>query len=309
MTAPNRRNFLACALRGAAGVSLAQFGSQAFAQAGPARVAAKPLADNLFLLSGAGANVIARTGADGVLLVDGGKAENAAELARAVAALPGGRAVHTLFNTHWHPEQTGSNIPLAKAGATIIAHANTRLWLTRNITRPGETVTYKRLPPEALPKKTFYDKGEIAVDGERVQYGYMLQSHTDGDAYVFFPKANVLAIGDVICGNAWPFVDWWTGGWINGIVSGLDTVLKVVNADTRVVPARGPVLAKADLDEQRKMFNTIAQRLRTLMFGGKSLNDAIAADPTKEFNSRFGDPKEFVRQSFESMWPHFTPDA
>ena len=272
-------------------------------------IAATPLADNLFLLTGAGANVVARTGADGVLLVDGGLAERSADLLQAVAALPGSKPVRTLINTHWHPEQTGSNVILGRAAATIIAQENTRLWLTTDITRPGENRTFRKLPKEGLPNKTFYDKDALTVDGERIEYGYLLQAHTDGDLYVFFPKANVLVIGDVVSGSGWPFIDWWTGGWINGIVSGLDTLVKVANDQTKVVAGQGPVLTKADLETQRKMFGNISQRLRTFMFGGKNVDDVLAAQPTKEYNDRMGDPKDFIRLAFQSMWGHFTPDA
>lgn len=304
---PSRRNFLTSALADVAGFSALR------AQSAPGAIKTTPLADNLFLLTGAGANVVARTGSDGVLLVDGGLAERAADLAQAVAQLPGAKPVHTLFNTHWHPEQTGSNLALGRAGATIIAHENTRLWLTTDITRPWENRTFHPLPKEALPNKTFFGsepKGNsLTLDGERIEYGYMLQAHTDGDMYVFLPKSNVLVIGDVISGNGWPFVDWWTGGWIYGIVSGLDTVLKVANEQTRIVAGQGPVLTRADLETQRKMFGNISQRLRALLFGGRNVDDAIAAAPTKEYNDRMGDPNQFIRLAFQSMWGHFTPDA
>jgi cyclase len=301
--ASNRRNFLTTTLGGMAGLSLLR------RQGTAGSIATTPLGDNLFLLTGAGANVIARTASEGVLLVDGGLSERSANLAQAVAALPGGKPVRTLFNTHWHPEQTGSNLSLGRAGASIIAHENTRLWLTTDITRPWENRTFRPLPKEALPSKTFYDKDAITVDGERIEYGYLLQAHTDGDIYVFFPKSNVLAIGDVISGAGWPFIDWWTGGWVNGIVSGLETLLKVANDQTRVVAGQGPVLTRADLETQHKMFGNISQRLRTLMFGGKNVDDAIASEPTKEYNDRMGDAKDFIRLAFQSMWGHFTPDA
>ncbi len=272
-------------------------------------IAATPLADNLFLITGAGANVVARTGSEGVLLVDGRLAEHAASLVKTVAALPGGKPVRTLFNTHWHPEQTGSNLLLRRAGATIIAHENTRLWMTTDITRPWENRTIPPAPKEALPTKTFYDKDSITLDGERIEYGYLLQAHTDGDIYVFFPKSNVLCIGDVISGEGWPFIDWWTGGWINGVVSGLDTLLKVANAETRIVAGQGPVMTRTDLETQFKMFTAISQRLRSMLFGGKNIDDVLAAQPTKEFDARMGDPKQFLRLAFQSMWGHFTPDA
>src|ERR1700678_962554 len=117
----DRRTFLTSTI---AGMSLLR------GQGASGPVTASPLADNLFLLTGAGANVVARTGSDGVLLVDGGLSERSASLLQAVAALPGAKLVRTLFNTHWHPEQTGSTLAIGRTGATIIAHENTRLWLT-----------------------------------------------------------------------------------------------------------------------------------------------------------------------------------
>ena len=132
--------------------------------------------------------------------------------------MPGGGPVHTLFNTHWHPEQTGSNEQLGKAGATIIAQENTRLWLTQTslaLERPD----VQELPKIAQPNKTFYTTGKL---DSGVRYGYISDAaHTDGDLYVYFPKQNVLAVGDAVSGQGWPVVDWWTGGWIGGIVGGL----------------------------------------------------------------------------------------
>ena len=125
MFVSTRRGFLKTAAAGLAA-------PYAFAQS--PKITSAPLGEDLYLLIGAGCNVVVHTGAAGVLMVDGGLAQNAAALAQAVAALPQCGPVRTLFNTHWHPEQTGSNEPLGMAGATIIAQENTRLWLQQNIT-------------------------------------------------------------------------------------------------------------------------------------------------------------------------------
>src|SRR5262245_16938541 len=126
---PTRRHLLKAALAGAAGVALGAPAIRLAAQAGQSPVIVK-LSDDLFVVTLPGeANVIAQTGADGVLLVDGASAGAHAKLLETVAALPRGGAVHTLFNTHWHPEQTGANAFLGGAGKTIIAQENTRLWL------------------------------------------------------------------------------------------------------------------------------------------------------------------------------------
>jgi len=306
-----RRQILKAAIGGAAGFALGApvlrlSGAQAQAvleSAGTLR-----LADDLFVVRIPGeANVVAQTDANGVLLVDGGSAGASDALMKAVSGLPGGGPVRMLFNTHWHPEQTGSNERLGKAGAAIIAHENTRLWLTQNITWPWNGRRFTRLPRIAQPNKTFYDTGKL---DSGVRYGYIPDAaHTDGDLYVYFPKQNVLAVGDAVSGQGWPVVDWWTGGWIGGIVGGLQRLQTLANADTRIVPARGPVLGLADLKAQYEMYGAIYDRLTQLLNKGRGPTEAVAAKPTKEFDARMGNPDEFVRRAFESLWAYLSPDA
>jgi cyclase len=278
----------------------------AFAQT--AKITNTQLGDGIFLLTGAGENVIAHTGADGVVLVDGGLAENADALAQAVAALPNGSGqIHTLFNTHWHPEQTGSNLKLGTAGATIIAHENTRLWLQQNITWPWNGQKFKKFPKVAQPNKTFYDSG--ALDSG-IRYGYISDAaHTDGDLYVYFPQQNILAVGGAAYGQGWPVVDWWTGGWIGGIVGGLQRIQTVANKDTKIVPAYGPVLSFADIAAQVEMYGAIYDRLNQMLNKGHSPSEGVAAKPAAQYEAKMGNPDEFIRRSFESLWAYLSPDA
>jgi cyclase len=266
------------------------------------------LSDDLFVVRIPGeANVVAQTSAGGVLLVDGGSARGADAVLKAVSALPGGGPVRTIFNTHWHPEQTGSNEQLGKSAATIIAHENTRLWLTTDITWSWSGQRFKRLPKVAQPNKTFYTKGKL---DSGVEYGYIPDAaHTDGDLYVYFPKQNVLAVGDAVSGQGWPVIDWQTGGWIGGIVGGLQRLQTLANDQTRIVPGRGPVLSLADLKTQSQMYGAIYERLATLLNKGRGPSEAVAAQPTKEFDAQMGNGDEFVRRSFESLWAYLSPDA
>src|SRR5580658_4561890 len=278
---------------------------RAFAQA--SKITNTPLGDNLYLLSGAGANVIARTGPDGVVLVDGGLAENADALAQAVAALPNGGKINTLFNTHWHPEQTGLNAKLGAAGTTIIAQENTRLWLQQNITWPWNGRKFKKFAKVAQPNKTFYDKGTL---DSGIRYGYISDAaHTDGDLYVYFPQQNILAVGDAAYGQGWPVVDWWTGGWIGGIVGGLQRIQSVANKETKIVPAQGPLLSFADIAAQLDMYGTIYDRLNQMLNKGHSPSEGVEAKPAKEYEVKMGNPDEFIRRSFESLWAYVSPDA
>jgi cyclase len=283
------------------------FAAARFALAQNPNITTTQLGENLYLLGGAGCNVVARTGADGVVLVDGGLPQNAGALAQAVAALPNSGPVRTLFNTHWHPEQTGSNEKLGTAGITIIAHENTRLWLQQNITWPWNGQKFKKFAKIAQPNKTFYDKG--ALDSG-IQYGYISDAaHTDGDLYVYFPQQNILAVGDAAYGAGWPVVDWWTGGWIGGIVGGLQRLQTVANKDTKIVPAQGPPLSYADIVAQYEMYGTIYDRLNQMLNKGHSPSEGVAAKPAKEYEAKMGNPDEFIRRSFESLWAYLSPDA
>jgi cyclase len=309
MFVSTRRTFLKAA---AAATVVAPY---AFAQA--QKITTAQLGDNLYLLGGAGGNVVARTGADGVVLVDGGLAENADALAQAVAALPnGGGKVNTIFNTHWHPEQTGSNLKLGMTGATIIAQENTRLWLQQNITWPWNGRKFQKLPKIAQPNKTFYDQDTL---DSGIRYGYISDAaHTDGDLYVYFTQQNILAVGDAAYGQGWPVVDWWTGGWIGGIVGGLQRIQAIANGsvasgngnhDIKIVPAVGPVLSLADITAQVDMYGTIYDRLNQMLNKGHSPTEGVEAKPAKEYEAKMGNPDEFIRRSFESLWAYLSPDA
>ena len=313
-----RRQLLKAALGGAAGIALGAPGRLlSAAQAPGAGATTVQLADDLFVVTAGGINVLARTGPGGVVLVDGGSAATSDAVLKAVASLPGSGPVRTLFNTHWHPEQTGSNETLGKAGAQIIAQENTRLWLTTDVKWPWNGQTFKRLPKVAQPNKTFYTTGALdpkerreGVPLDSVTYGYLPDcAHTDGDLYVYFERQNVLAVGDVVSGQGWPTVDYITGGWIGGMVGGIQRLLAIANEQTRIVPARGPVLSFADLKTQASMYASIYERLSTMLNKGRGPGEAVAAKPTKEFDAQMGNPDEFVRRAFESLWAYLSPDA
>jgi cyclase len=299
MPSSTRRTFLKTVA--AAGVSAG------FVFAESPKITATPLGDRLFMLTGAGCNTLVQTGPAGVVMVDGGLAENASALAAAVAALPNSGPVRTVFNTHWHPEQVGSNEPLSMADATIIAQENTRLWLTENVTWPWNGQKFKKLPKIAQPNKTFYDKG--ALDSG-IRYGYISDAaHTDGDLYVYFPEQNVLAVGDAAYGQGWPVMDWWTGGWIGGIVGGLQRIQTVANKDTRIVPAQGPVLSFADLTAQLDMYGKIYDTLTKMINKGHSPTEAVDAKVAKDYEAKMGNSDLFIRRAFESLWAYLSPDA
>ena len=310
MNPNSRRGFLKLAAGGATGAVLwssGGFSSVAWAKSEP--LAATSLGNGISLLTGAGANVLAFGGSDGLLLVDGGLAAHSSELVSLALKSTGTRKVHTLFNTHWHPEQTGSNEHLGKDGVRIIAHENTRLWLTRKIVTDWLPKGYGPLPAKALPNKSFYTRESLDFSGEAFDYGHLGQAHTDGDLYVYLHKANVLVAGGVVSAQGWPIMDWQTGGWIGGLVGAYDRLLKVANDDTRIVPANGPLLTRKDLQAHRDMYFAIFDRLVKLLVKGQGPDEVVAAKPAKDFEAQWGPADTFVNASFKSLWGHYAPDA
>jgi len=303
----SRRTLLVRSMQGLAGASL---GSALGGRALLAQAPSAALGNGFHVLSLGATNVLAVTDPTGVALVDGAPAGRAADLSRILAAVPQSGKVHTLFNTHWHPEQTGSNESVGQAGATIVAQENTKQWLRTDVTWPWSDETVAPLPQLGLPNKTFYEETELTVGGRIVRCGHLRDCpHTDGDMYVFFPEDNVLAVGDAVTGAGWPSIDWWTGGWIGGLVGGIDMLFYVANDDTRIVPARGPVLTRADLRKQYDMYGVIWERLVKTLYGGGGPKEALAAKPTQEFDALMGPSDAFVERAFQSLWAYLSPDA
>jgi cyclase len=306
----SRRDFLQVAAASTAGAALFTTGIHPAQAAGASRkLAAVSLGEQLSVISGAGGNVLALGSADGALLVDGGSKLQSAALLRMAQKETHAKKVHTLFNTHWHPDQTGSNEVLGKKGARIIAHENTRLWLGRKITVDWLPQAFGPLPKTALPNKSFYTTDSLEFGAEKISYGHLGQAHTDGDLYVYLANANVLAAGGVVSSAGWPLLDWQTGGWIGGLVGAYDRLLKVANDTTRVVPADGPVIGRKELQIYRDMYMTIFDRCVKLLVKGQGPDEVVAQEPAKEFEAQWGDSKDFVRASFKSLWGHYAPDA
>ena len=298
---PDRRILLGAALAAAA---LALAGRTHAAPALAPALARGPLPGGLTLITGAGGNVVVARGPGGAVMVDCGHADQADALVALALRTTGARQVATLFNTCWRLEQTGGNDLLAARGARILAHENTRLWMGEEIASRWEDKVYPARAPAARPTQTIYTTATLPLGAETVDYGYLLQAHTDGDIYVFFRKANVLVVGGAVAGRGWPVIDWSTGGWIGGHVRGLETLLQLADAKTVIVPADGPVLTRADLEAQHAMFVAIMTRLQQLLEGGAGVADVLKAAPAADYVADKGDPTLFLTLAFKSFWGH-----
>ncbi|MEO8096349.1 MAG: MBL fold metallo-hydrolase [Acidobacteriota bacterium] len=297
---PSRRDLFKALAAATTGLALHR---SALAQSA-ASIAATKVAENFSLITGAGSNVLLFNSPDGALMVDGGLPERSAELLKFVAAQTGNKPVRVLFNTHWHYESTGSNEALGKAGAKIIAHENTKLWLSADIDHHWTNRTYAPLPKQARPNETFYTDGKMKFGGQDIAYGYLLQAHTDGDIYVHFPGANILMVGDAMSPIAYPLLDWSTGGWINGLVDAQKVLLGIANAETRIIAATGPVQNKVDLQAQFDALTTLKDRLLKAFRQGKMAKEWQTEGLTKEFDAQWGNPEQFLQNAYRGLWGH-----
>jgi glyoxylase-like metal-dependent hydrolase (beta-lactamase superfamily II) len=256
------------------------------AQIGAAPIQAQRLGEHLTLLSGPGGNVVVLHGADGLIVVDTFVAPAWPKLQESLAGL--GAPVKFVINTHWHFDHTDNNAPLRAAGATVVAHENTR----RRMTQPHHLAVleldFGPSPQAALPQRVFTDGYTLEANGERLELSHVPPAHTDTDVTVRFAHANVLHAGDVFFNGRYPYIDGSTGGRVDGMIEATGRLLSRADADTRIVPGHGPLATRADLVKYRDMLSTAANRVRKLKASGKSLEESIAAKPFTDLDGDWG---------------------
>lgn len=293
----NRREFF-YALAAGSSIALGQ-------PAAPAPIRATKLSDTLALVSGDGGNIAIVISGDGLLMVDGGMSDRSAELLKAIAEQVDPHRFRMVFNTHWHLDHVGCNEVLGKDGAKIIAHENVKKRLSTRITMEALNRTVEPLKPEGLPSETFTSGGKMTFGAEKIEFMRVPPAHTDGDSYIFFPGPNVLHTGDLLFNGTYPFIDYSTGGWIGGMAAACDQLMKVGDAKTRVIPGHGPLGSKDDLKASGNMLSTVYQRMAAMAKEGKTVDEAVAAAPTKDFDEKFGrKPEMFVRIAYTGLLRH-----
>src|SRR5262245_55872602 len=256
------------------------------------------LTDALSLLTGVGTNVLALSTGDGMILVDSGAPQYARSLIAVTAR------VRTVFNTHFHLENTGSNEALGQAGAKILAHESTREWMATPYWVPAEDRYEKPRPKAAHPTETFYTSGSLKSCAEQLAYGYLIEAHTSGDIYVFFRNSNVLAVGDVVSPARDPELDYFTGAWIGGRVDAMDRLLKLSDDKTRIVPGFGPVMSRAEFKIERDMMAAIYERTVDRVREGDSPEDMLKAGVMNGLSRTFRDPQKLLYDVHKGLWAH-----
>jgi cyclase len=257
--------------------------------------------NGLAVFSGAGCNIVGLAGPDGALLVDGGLAVNSAILLKVVADTLKTRRVQTLINTHWHPEQTGANEAVGKAGGTIIAHEVSKLSLGRKERSALYAGFYGPLPAKAIPTQTTYNAGSLMFADEQVNYRYLPAAHTNGDLFIHFPKHNVIAAGGPVAADHWPVMDYLNGAFMHGFVRSYEILAEAVKPDTVIVPANGPTLTGADIVRQKDMYWALFKQFFIMFNKGFGPRDVVDAHPLKDNEAQYGDPAQFLEYAYRSL--------
>jgi cyclase len=254
------------------------------AQFGGMPIQSQALTDSLTLLSGPGGNVVVLNGTDGKLMGDTFVQPAWPHLKDALDAI-GKAPVKTAIDTHWHFDHSDNNASLRAAGATLVAHTNTKKRMSETHTLAVLSLTFPPSPAEALPQQTFEQTHKITMNGESVSLVHVPPAHTDSDIYIHFEKGNVLQTGDIFFNGFYPYIDNGTGGSVSGMIAGAAKLLAVADNNTKIVPGHGPLGNKADLTKYRDMLSTVRERLQKLKSSGKSVDDAIAAKPLADLDA------------------------
>jgi cyclase len=289
-------------LKGAVLGGLVMFGSPRLA--GQPAGGIRRLSDQLAVVDAGGANVLAYTGGDRLVLVDSGAPKSGDQLLASLNGLAAGAKVTTLFNTHYHADQTGNNEAFAAAGAKIIAHERTRQWMSTDYWVAAEERYEKARPRAARPAEVFLNTGSMKAGTEQIDYGHLVLAHTSGDIYVFFKMANVIAVGDVASPLRDPALDYLTGAWIGGRVDAMDKLLSLTNEQTKIVPAYGPVMTRAEFKAERDMMEELRARLFKQVREGDGPKDMLAGGVMNGLPRTWKDPGKFLYDAAKGLWAH-----
>jgi len=278
----------------------------AFAQSSADEIHTLQVRPNVYMLVGAGGNITALVGADGVLLVDTGLARNAGQVLAALRKLSG-KPVMYILNTHVHADHVGGNETIAATGsfptggnvagdladagqgAAIYAHEN----VLERMSKPQSGFSFKAQPTET------YHTDDLRLSpafhfGEAVQMIHIPSAHTDGDSLVYFRRADVVVTGDIFTPGGYPFIDLESGGSVNGVIAGLNKILDVAFPDfrleggTMIVPGHGRLCDIADVAYYRDMVTIIRDRVLDQIKKGKTLDQIKAARLTLDYDPRYG---------------------
>ena len=282
MTPARRLGLVVLALLAGAAAALAQ-------QRDFSKVEIKPtkVADGVWMLEGAGGNIGVCGGADGVLMIDDQFAPLSEKIKAAIAALDP-HPIRLILNTHRHGDHVGGNENFANLGATIVAHDNVRLRMSRDQVNPFSGDTTKASPPKALPLVTFNDSLTFHLNGQTITVFHVAPAHTDGDVVVWFRERNVVHTGDCLFNGRYPVIDYAAGGSVEGMIAASERLLAAFGPDTKFIPGHGPLATRADVQAFHDMLVTVRDRIRPLVLQKKTVAEIQAAKPLADLDAKWG---------------------
>jgi len=273
--------------------------------AAQAQIESQALRGGVHVLIGSGGNIGVLTGSDATLLVDSGLAGSQPQITKALGAISG-KPLKYVVNTHWHFDHCDGNAWTRAAGATVMAHPNTKKHLSRATRVPDWDHTFEPTPESALPNKMVTDQMELKLNGGTAAirpYGF--NCHTDGDLFVHFADADVLHCGDTFWNGHYPFIDTANGGSIGGMLRATEENLKLVGEKTLIIPGHGSVARRSELTEFRDMLAGVQEAVARLKKEGKTVEEAITAKPTAPWDARYADfiitPEHFTRIAYAGV--------
>ncbi len=249
-------------------------------------VKTEQVTENIYMLTGRGGNIGVCIDEDGIYMIDDQYAELSEKILAKIKELSKGE-LKFLINTHWHGDHSGGNANMTKAGATIIAHKNVRDRMSTKQDR-GNGRTVDPSPKEALPVITFEEDLTLHINGEELILIHVHHAHTDGDVIVYFPKSNVVHMGDTFFNGRFPFIDLYSGGSINGIIEAANKVLFLADNDTKIIPGHGPLSNKKELTTYRDMLMDLRDRVKQAISAEMTYEEIKAANLTKDLDDDWG---------------------
>ena len=251
------------------------------------KITVQPARRNVSVLMGSGGNIAVLTGKDGKLLVDSGFASSQPQITQALAGLSSDPIKH-LIDTHWHFDHTDGNEWVHGAGATIIAHENTKKRLSTPQVIAAFHASFPPSPAGAIPTMVFAGDHTLHTNGETIKLDHYAPAHTDSDISVHFVDANVLHTGDTWFNGFYPFIDYSSGGNIDGMIAAAEVNLALATPSTIIIPGHGPVGDRTQLSDSHAMLVAIRAKVAGLKKSGKTLEETVAAKPTAEFDAKWG---------------------
>jgi glyoxylase-like metal-dependent hydrolase (beta-lactamase superfamily II) len=277
----------------------------AFKVAATAKFTVQTLRRNISVLMGAGGNIAVLTGPDGKVLVDAEIVTARQGVAEALASI-NADPVKQVINTHWHFDHTGGNDWLHEEGAEIVAHENTRKHLSKATRVEGNwQYTFPPAPASAIPGIVFADEHTLHANNTTLMLKHYAPAHTDSDVWVYFPEADVLHTGDTFWNRDYPFIDYGTGGSIDGQIRAAEANVAKATDKTIVIPGHGAVGGKADLVLFRDVLVEIRENVAALKKQGKPLPEVVAAKPGARYDAEWGklfqNPSDFVALVYQGV--------